>query len=103
MNIFKVDGNLSIDTSNVYVNGAKTDLSVCKIDDETYCKLVSEGKCQENVLYVISSSYVNAYGEQVKNVASPTDYDDAATKRYVDDVFSQVSSMQEYAKKDEVA
>ena len=33
MNMFKVDGNLSIDTSNVYVNGEKADLSVCSISD----------------------------------------------------------------------
>ena len=36
MNIFKVDGNLSIDTSNVYVNGEKADLSVCNISDVVF-------------------------------------------------------------------
>ena len=45
MNLFKVDGNLSIDTSNVYVNGQKTDLSICKMSDTDYYSLVNEGKC----------------------------------------------------------
>lgn len=45
MNLFKVDGNLSIDTSNVYVNGQKTDLSICKTSSTDYYSLVNEGKC----------------------------------------------------------
>ena len=52
MNIFKVDGNLSIDTSNVYVNGEEANLSVCNIFDVDYSKLVVEGKCESNVIYV---------------------------------------------------
>lgn len=45
MNLFKVDGNLSIDTSNVYVNGSKVDLSVCNISEIEYHNLVLEGQC----------------------------------------------------------
>lgn len=45
MGMFKVDGNLSIDTSNVYVDGVKADLSVCHISDIDYHSLVVEGKC----------------------------------------------------------
>ena len=45
MSMFKVDGNLSIDTSNVYVDGMKADLSVCHISDTDYHSLVNEGKC----------------------------------------------------------
>ena len=62
MNLFKVDGNLSIDTSNVYVNGVKSDLSVCKISDIDYNNLVTSGRCESNVLYVVSSDCINAYG-----------------------------------------
>ena len=99
MNMFKVDGNLSIDTSNVYVNGEKADLSVCNISDIDYSKLVVEGKCESNVLYVISSDNINAYGYQLKNLAAPTDLSDAATKEYVD---IQLSSMHGITR-DEVA
>ena len=90
MNMFKVDGNLSIDTSNVYVNGEKADLSVCNISDVDYSKLVVGGKCKSNVIYVVSSDYVNAYGQQLKNLAAPTDLGDATTKAYVD---AQLSGM----------
>ena len=62
MNMFKVDGNLSIDTSNVYVNGKKADLSVCNISDIDYNKLVVESKCEDNVIYVVSSDNINAHG-----------------------------------------
>ena len=62
MNMFKVDGNLSIDTSNVYVNGEKADLSVCSISDVDYSTLVVEGKCEDNVIYVVSSDNIDAYG-----------------------------------------
>ena len=90
MNMFKVDGNLSIDTSNVYVNGEKADLSVCNISDVDYSKLVVEGKCENNVIYVVSSDNINAYGQQLKNLAAPTDLSDATTKEYVD---AQLSGM----------
>ena len=89
MNMFKVDGNLSIDTSNVYINGAKADLSVCAVSDSEYERLALEGACLSNVVYVVSSDCVNAYGQQLKNLAAPTDPDDAVTKEYVD---AQVSS-----------
>ena len=93
MNMFKVDGNLSIDTSNVYVNGEKTDLSVCSISDVDYRQLLVEDACKSNVIYVVSSDYVNAYGQQLKNVAAPTDLSDAATKEYVDAQISGVHGM----------
>ena len=90
MNIFSVDENLTIDKSNVYVNGIKTDLSVCSISYVDYSKLVVDGKCESNVIYVVSSDYVNAYGQQIKNLAIPTDLNDATTKEYVD---AQISSI----------
>lgn len=102
MNMFKVDGNLSIDTSNVYVDGVKADLSVCHISDTDYHDLVNEGRCQDNVIYVVSSDFINAYGNQVKNVASPTDLDDAATKQYVDEQIAYVLSSCSTMTRDEV-
>ena len=102
MNLFKVDGNLSIDTSNVYVNGCKVDLSVCNVSDVEYCNLVVEDKCQSNVLYVISSDFINAYSQQIKNLAAPTLSDDAATKNYVDSQVSQLSSVERITRDDVV-
>lgn len=100
MNMFKVDGNLSIDTSNVYVNGTKMDLSVCRISDADYYKLVVEDECEDNVIYVVSSDYMNAYGQQLKNLAAPTDLSDATTKQYVDAQIAQISGMHQMTKEE---
>lgn len=90
MDLFKVDGTLSIDTSNVYIDGQKTDLSVCKISEEDYHKLVVDNNCISNMIYVVSSDNINAYGSKIVNVAQPTAADDAATKKYVDEYCSQL-------------
>ena len=102
MSMFKVDGNLSIDTSNVYVDGVKADLSVCHISDIDYYGLVNEGRCQGNVVYVVSSDCINAYGGQAKNLAAPTDPDDAATKQYVDEQIAQALGGHPEITRDEV-
>ena len=91
MNLFKVDGNLSIDTSNVYIDGKNTDLSICKMSSSDYYQLVKEDRCLSNVLYVISSDIINAYGQQIKNVGLPELSSDAATKGYVDNVVQALS------------
>jgi len=91
MNLFKVDGNLSIDTSNVYIDGKNTDLSICKMSSSDYYELVKEDRCLSNVLYVVSSDFINAYGERVENVACPEVSSDAATKGYVDSTVQALS------------
>ena len=60
------------------------DLSVVKISGEDYYNLVFEEKINPSVLYVVDEPYLNAYGQTIKNVASPELSDDAATKNYVD-------------------
>lgn len=84
MGIFNVNGNLSIDASNVYVDGVRADLSVCHIGTNEYHDLVVNDACLSNVIYVVENDFVDAYGLQVKNVAEPTENTDAATKGYVD-------------------
>ena len=71
--------------NKIYVDGVQaTTLSVGHISqDEFYAKVIA-GELLSNELYVVSSDYVNAYGEQVRNVAEPTLSNDAATKNYVD-------------------
>lgn len=90
MNLFTVNGELSIDTSNVYVNGTKADLSVVKISKSDYEKLVLEENCLSNTLYVIETDYVDAYGQQMKNLADPSDDQDAVTLKYAKDNFTNV-------------
>ena len=91
MNLFTVNGELSIDTSNIYVNGEKADLSVCKIRQSEYNELVKNESCLSNTLYVVESDYIDAYGQQMKNVADPTDAQDAVTLKYAQDNFGKTN------------
>ena len=40
------------------------------------------------MLYVVDSNVIDAYGQQMKNLAAPTDPGDATNKKYVDDSLS---------------
>lgn len=61
MNLFKVNGEISIDTSNVYVDGQRADLSVCHIMQNEYNELVKNDACLSNTIYIVETDYVNAY------------------------------------------
>ena len=37
------------------------------------------------MLYVVDSNVIDAYGQQMKNLAAPTDLSDATNKQYVDE------------------
>ena len=65
--------------------GAYTDLSVVKIDKDAYDLNVIGGTLLSNVLYILQANYVDAYGQQLKNLATPTEQSDATPKKYVDD------------------
>ena len=91
MNLFTVNGELSIDTSNIYVNGEKADLSVCKIRQSEYNELVKNESCLSNMLYVVESDYIDACGQQIKNVAEPIDAQDAVTLKYAQDNFGKTN------------
>lgn len=52
------------------------------LDD--YSEKLIGNEILSNELYIVSVDYVEAYGQQIKNVAEPTDPGDAATKGYVD-------------------
>ena len=89
MNLFTVNGELSIDTSNIYVNGEKADLSVCKIRQSEYNELVKNESCLSNTLYVVESDYIDAYGQQMKNVAKQIDAQDAVALKYAQENFGK--------------
>ena len=65
--------------------GAYTDLSVVKIDKDAYDLGVIGDTLLSNVLYILQANYVDAYGQQLKNLATPTEQSDATPKKYVDD------------------
>ena len=58
--------------------------------DEFYVK-VRNNELLSNELYIVSSDYINAYGQQMKNLAEPTELCDAVTKNYVDHASDSLS------------
>ena len=81
------------------------DLSVVKIAGEEYYKLVVNEKTNPSVLYVVDDLYLNAYGQTIKNVASPELSNDAATKNYVDSEISKIPypDLSQFYKKSETS
>lgn len=68
-NKIKVDGN-NVDTLNIQ-----------KISRDDYYNLVLDEAVDNNTLYIISSDNLNAYGQQIKNVADGIEDTDAANIR----------------------
>ena len=84
-----------------YASGVMSDISVIKLDSEEYARLLAQGQTQPNAIYIVSGDYVNAYGQQLKNLAYPTDLSDATTKEYVDSAVS--NSLSDYYLKSETS
>ena len=100
MSLFNVNGQLSIDTSNIYIDGNKSDLSVMQLSQTEYSNLVKDNACISNVLYIVENDCVNAFNMQIKNVADPTDSQDAVTLGYLKNNFDMNSK---YVTKDELS
>lgn len=100
MGLFNVNGQLSIDTSNIYIDGNKSDLSIMQLSQTEYSNLVKDNACISNVLYVVENDCVNAFNMQIKNVADPTDSQDAVTLGYLKNNFDMNSK---YVTKDELS
>lgn len=63
-------------------------MSVIKISEDDYLKLVADGRQNDKVLYIVSSDILNMRNERIINVAEPSISSDAATKYYVDSSIS---------------
>ena len=63
--------------------------------------MLTGDKVLSDAIYVVEDDHVDAYGQQIKNVAYPTDLSDAATKGYVDDAIS--NSLGDYYLKSETS
>ena len=78
--------------SEGFENGKYTDLSVIKVTEDEYMAKVADGTLlKDGILYVISSDHINAYGQKIVNVATPTDPGDATNKEYVDTEVKKVA------------
>ena len=67
-------------------------LSVVNIAENDYYDLVANDKIDETTIYIVSSDFINAYGQQMKNLDAPVDDNDAATKNYVDQEIANLSN-----------
>ena len=84
--------HISVDGNSVDSFGAR------HVSYKEYAEMLTAGTLLSNELYVVSSDNQNMYGQQIKNVASPTDLSDAATKGYVDDLSTRITAAaNEYA------
>lgn len=71
--------------NKVYIDALSVEsISAQHISQSDFYQDVVTSSILSNMLYVVSSDYINAYGEQLKNLAYPTDLSDATTKDYVD-------------------
>ena len=65
-------------------------LSVVKLSADEYAQMLDDGSCLSNALYIVEAPNIDAFKQQIKNVAPPTDLSDAATKEYVDNALTNV-------------
>ena len=75
-------------------NITSANLSIVTIDADDYHKMVAHEdglRVDDKVVYILSSNYLNAYDQFVKNVKTPEDETDAANKKYVDGISNEIS------------
>ena len=54
-----------------------SDLSIVNLTKEKYDELVGSGGCNPRAIYIVSSNYIDAYGQRVENVADAESVSDA--------------------------
>lgn len=87
MSLLQVKGDLSVDTSNVFVDGKQADLSICHIAADAYHDLVFKNECLSNVIYFVEDDKHSMYGQRVTDVAEPVEPNDAVTLKYLEEHF----------------
>lgn len=74
----------------LYIDSKKVDsLSIEHISQDDYHELVTTDSVLSNVLYIVSSDNLNAYGEQIKNVADGIDLSDAVNLGQVNSLIAE--------------
>ena len=71
-----LDAKITIDDQ---ISGicAQTDLSIVKLSANEYEELVATSATLSNTLYVVEDDFINAYGQQIKNLSPGTELSDA--------------------------
>ena len=88
----KIDKKIYIE-DKISSTSCYSDLQIIKLSSNEYQDLVVSGATSPSVLYVVQTDFINAYGQQMKNLDAPVDVNDAATKNYVDTAVQSVSEV----------
>lgn len=88
----KIDKKIYIEDKISSEISGYSDLSVIKLSSSEYQDLIDSDTISPSVLYIVESDFINAYGQQIKNLSAPELSSDAATKGYVDERFNLISS-----------
>ena len=77
-----------------FKDGKYSDLSVVKLQLNEYVDKVKNGKVDANILYIISSDYVDTYGQVISNMVMTDDLtpSEAASQHYVDTLSTALSN-----------
>lgn len=75
--------------STVSADGVKSDINIQHISQEDYESLVDDGHVLSNTVYIISGDYVEAYGQQMKNLAPGTELSDAVNLEQLNSLSSK--------------
>lgn len=72
-----------------------SDLSIVKLTKADYDTLVISSQMSGNVLYIVDSNYIDAYGQEIRNVLSSTEPTNAATYGQLSLLSTALSSKQD--------
>lgn len=75
--------------SAVSVDGTKADINVQHISQNDYEQLVVTSCVLSNTVYIVSRDYLEAYGQQLKNLAPATDLLDAVNLEQLNSLSSK--------------
>lgn len=62
---------------NISSISSYSDLSIIKLSSDEYVNLLISNALISNAIYIVEKDYIDAYGQQIKNVASAVDLSDA--------------------------
>lgn len=86
------DMSSSINNKLFIDNLSAESLSIIHIGSDEFYEKIKNNEILSNQMYIVSGDHVNAYDQQIKNVAEPTLSGDAATKNYVDQISASLQA-----------